>query len=85
MNQVRTIMYLHCSRCLEQVPEETSPAEYARLSIGVNECGDLIVWCVRHNELVRHFENASIGEELFGAASSECNCGHQDCEKETTH
>jgi hypothetical protein len=40
--------YKHCHHCLAGLPPLTSPAEWARLNIGVTKRG-FQVWCVRHN------------------------------------
>ena len=45
--------YLHCMRCMFELPRGTSPALWARLSVGVLPDG-LQVWCERHDtEVVR--------------------------------
>ncbi len=49
--------YMHCNRCLTEIPLGESPESYARLSIGFTPIG-IQVWCVRHdaNILHVHFE-----------------------------
>ena len=45
--------YLHCTRCMFELPRGKSPALWARLSVGVLPDG-LQVWCERHDtEVVR--------------------------------
>lgn len=45
--------YLHCMRCMFELPRGKSPALWARLSVGVLPDG-LQVWCERHDaEVVR--------------------------------
>lgn len=40
-------MFMHCKRCLSEMPIDTSPREWARLEVGWTEAG-LQVWCTRH-------------------------------------
>ena len=40
--------FWHCEECLEEKPEDQSPEEWARLSVGATETG-FQVWCVRHD------------------------------------
>lgn len=46
--------YMHCGRCLAELPPNESAESYARLSIGATKDG-IQVWCVRHNRHVGHF------------------------------
>jgi hypothetical protein len=45
-DQIETFM--HCGKCLRELPPDTSPKEYARTQIGVLADGRLQVWCNRH-------------------------------------
>lgn len=45
------IRFLHCARCLEERPEDQSPAEWARLNIGMTKQG-IQIWCERHHSSV---------------------------------
>jgi len=47
--------FLHCKRCLAEMPEGTSPREWARMEIGWTIKG-LQVWCVRHDENVMNLD-----------------------------
>lgn len=51
--------YFHCKKCLEELPLDTSPREWAQLEIGYTPIG-LQVWCRRHECNVVHvdFEGA---------------------------
>ena len=49
-NQVR--VYFHCTKCIEELPDDTSPMDYARLSVGMTSDGRMQVWCVRHEKNV---------------------------------
>jgi hypothetical protein len=44
-NLIRTFM--HCRKCMEQLPPDTSPRMYAHYEVGWTPKG-LQVWCVRH-------------------------------------
>ncbi len=48
-------LYLHCKLCIESVPPDTSPAEWADLAIGWTDPG-LQVWCNRHQCNVMHVD-----------------------------
>jgi hypothetical protein len=41
--------YLHCAKCLREKPSGQSPAEWARLNVGLTARGDVQVWCTRHD------------------------------------
>lgn len=47
--------YLHCRHCLEEIPEDQSPATWARLNVGWTKKG-LQVWCDRHNQNVLNLD-----------------------------
>ena len=53
------VMFFHCRRCLEEMPEGTSPREWAQLEVGWTQIG-LQVWCRRHEVNIMHvdFEGA---------------------------
>ena len=40
-------MFLHCAKCLAELPKETSPRDYVHNEVGWTEKG-IQVWCVRH-------------------------------------
>lgn len=40
--------YIHCGRCLDELPKGESPASFARLNVGYTTFG-IQVWCVRHD------------------------------------
>ena len=54
-NQNCINLYLHCGKCLKEVPEGTSPREYQRIQVGWTDRG-LQVWCVRHDCNVVHID-----------------------------
>ena len=46
-NELSITMYLHCRKCLDEIPADTSPSTWAQLDVGWTEIG-LQVWCKRH-------------------------------------
>ncbi len=48
-------LYLHCGKCLGEVPEGTSPREYQKIQAGWTDQG-LQVWCVRHDCNIIHID-----------------------------
>ena len=46
---------IHCSKCLEELPEGVSPMEYSRTQSGFTDVG-LQVWCNRHECNVMHID-----------------------------
>ncbi len=46
--EVEIHSYMHCAKCLKELPSGESPASFARLSVGWTRLG-LQVWCNRHN------------------------------------
>lgn len=46
-NKLQITSYMHCGKCLEELPEGVSAQEYRQYDIGWTEKG-LQVWCVRH-------------------------------------
>ena len=41
-------LYLHCKKCLEELPEEVSPSEYSNTQAGWTKKA-IQVWCNRHD------------------------------------
>ena len=52
-NSIR--MFLHCGLCLGELPDNTSPREFAQLEVGFTE-PRLQVWCKRHECNVIHID-----------------------------
>jgi len=48
-------LYLHCKKCLEELPPEFSPREWAQLEVGWTRAG-IQVWCKRHELNVMHMD-----------------------------
>jgi len=65
--------YAHCRQCFDELPGDTSPREFARLSVGFTKLG-LQVWCDRHNVNVMHidFEGAKHPANVGPASSEGC-------------
>lgn len=47
--------FMHCGRCLNELPAGVSPREWASLEVGWTEHG-LQVWCKRHEINVVHID-----------------------------
>jgi len=69
-------LWLHCDKCLAELPAEQSPAEYSKLSVGVTDSGEAIVWCNRHHCGVVKLQLSD--EEA--ARWDRCSCGKCSCE-----
>jgi len=48
-------MYLHCSLCLEDIPDGVSPREWSQIEVGFTPIG-LQVWCKRHEANMAHID-----------------------------
>ena len=50
-------LYRHCLKCLDEIQDipNISPREYVHLEIGITENDTLMVWCVRHEEMVSEY------------------------------
>lgn len=50
-------MYLHCGKCIKEIPNGVTPREYTNYEVGWTKQG-LQVWCKRHecNVVHIHFE-----------------------------
>lgn len=42
------VQYIHCHRCLQEIPGDVSPKDWARLSVGIRRDGSVQITCVRH-------------------------------------
>ena len=48
--------FLHCRKCLEELPEDKSPRDYMHFEIGYTSRG-FQVWCLRHECNVIHIDH----------------------------
>jgi hypothetical protein len=48
-------MFMCCTLCLAEKPDDLSPREYAHIECGWTELG-LQVWCVRHEVNICHVD-----------------------------
>jgi hypothetical protein len=58
---LRIKMYMHCAKCLREIPEGQSPGDYARLHVGWTDTG-LQVWCSRHDSEVFTLDGTVVEE-----------------------
>lgn len=80
-------MFMHCAMCLDETPHDQTPAEYARIAVGLSDNGDFVIWCVRHDVEVQIFEQGKVDEalaEVMGVSCGGCGCKHGD-KKESGH
>lgn len=63
------ISYLHCKKCLEELPQGESPASYSRLEVGVTDEGNVLVWCQRHD-----LEVATLTPEIISDIAENPRC-----------
>lgn len=54
-NSLSIFSYLHCGKCLDELPEDKSPREYASLEVGFSKLG-IQIWCKRHECNVVHID-----------------------------
>lgn len=54
-NQNCVQQFAHCGLCLEELPSDQSPAEWARLNFGWTKSG-FQLWCERHQANVLHID-----------------------------
>ncbi len=47
--------YIHCMKCIDELPVGQSPAEFAKVQAGWTKEG-LQVWCNRHDENIIHLD-----------------------------
>lgn len=54
-NGIAIQQYLHCGKCIEELPEGVSPKEYCDTQTGFTPQG-LQVWCNRHECNIVHID-----------------------------
>ena len=55
MNKLNISAYIHCGKCLDELPDGLSPQEYRELDVGWTDKG-LQIWCIRHDCNVVHID-----------------------------
>ena len=60
--------YFHCKSCLEQIPDDVSPRDWARINVGFTQLG-LQVWCARHDKEIVHID--FLGQKVAYVPQSE--------------
>lgn len=53
MKENEIIAYIHCGKCLEELPKKTSPKDYSMVQCGWTKKG-FQVWCNRHDLNIIH-------------------------------
>ena len=48
-------MFLHCKKCLDELPGDQSPRDYAAIEAGWTKLG-LQLWCKRHEKNIIHVD-----------------------------
>ncbi len=51
----KIVTFLHCAMCLDELPADTSPMEYAMEEVGFTKEG-IQIWCRRHNASILHLD-----------------------------
>lgn len=68
-------LWLHCDKCLKELPAGQSPAEYSKLGVGIADSGEAVVWCNRHNcGVVRLQLSDDEATRWDGCSCAECSC-----------
>lgn len=55
MNKLSISSYIHCGKCLNELPKDVAPREWAQHEIGFTKKG-IQVWCRRHSCNVMHID-----------------------------
>lgn len=54
-NKCEITLYLHCRKCVDEIPDDVNPKDWAQLEVGWTSEG-LQVWCRRHECNVVHID-----------------------------
>ena len=54
-NEHRIESYLHCGKCVDEIPGDISPRDWAQLEVGWTVEG-IQIWCRRHECNVMHMD-----------------------------
>jgi len=52
-NQIN--LYIHCNKCIKELPAATSPSDFQDIKVGFTEKG-IQVWCKRHDQSMLHID-----------------------------
>lgn len=55
MSENEIVRFLHCKKCLEEMPVGASPKEFQDIQVGLTQTG-VMVWCKRHDIEVTHIK-----------------------------
>ena len=55
--------YFNCELCAKELPDGTSPGNYAKLNVGLTPTG-IQIWCRRHNENVAHIDLQGVSHPM---------------------
>ena len=51
----RIEMFLHCRKCLDELPKGVAPRDFIHSEVGWTKAG-IQVWCVRHESNIIHLD-----------------------------
>lgn len=69
-------MFLHCGMCMDELPDDKTPADYAEYHAGLTEDGDIEIWCKRHQAIIIRYALKDPPEQFC------CMCGDPNCGKD---
>jgi len=67
--------YMHCAKCLRELPFNTSPGEFSNQECGVNENGEFELRCKRHDALIAILNEQTLSA-LGGMGCAHCGAEH---------
>ena len=47
--------FMHCGKCIEEIPDGISPRDFIKIEMGFTKEG-IQIWCVRHEENIADFD-----------------------------
>ena len=81
-------VFLNCTPCVQERPEDKSPQDVARQQVGFTSNGDLVVWCITHDSPIAIVEQGKIDKTAMDIVDKPCpGCGkkHAKDHKEIVH
>lgn len=67
------VRYMHCGKCLREMPQGESPSSWARLDAGITEKG-MQLWCRRHEVNVALIEWADATDKAQNPQPLDISC-----------